>query len=101
MRPKPSDDPVMKTRAIIVSLSENLINGMFVNFESLFRTLLEGTQPEVVSLVHGSRLLPPEVNGAWTLHNFLGHGAATFALPQQKERGGCLGRTHAPYYHLT
>ena len=51
MRPKPSDDPVMKTRAIIVSLSENLINEPFANFESLVRALLEGTQPEVMSLV--------------------------------------------------
>ena len=47
MRPKPSDDPVMKTRAIIVSLSENLINETFANFESLFRALREGAQPEV------------------------------------------------------
>ena len=67
MRPKPSDDPVMKTRAIIVSLFENLINEMFANFESLFRVLLEGTQPEVMSLVHGSRLLLAEVNCAWPL----------------------------------
>jgi hypothetical protein len=49
MRPKPSDDPVMKTRAIIVSRSENLINETFANFESLFRALLEGTQPEVMA----------------------------------------------------
>ena len=40
MRPKPSDDPVMKTRAIIVSLSESLINETFANFESLFKALL-------------------------------------------------------------
>jgi hypothetical protein len=40
MRPKPSDDPVMKTRAIIFSLSENLINETFANFESLLRALL-------------------------------------------------------------
>ena len=51
MRPKPSDDPVMKTRAIIVSLSDNLINEPFANFESLVRASLEGTQPEVMSLV--------------------------------------------------
>jgi hypothetical protein len=55
----------MKTRAIIVSLSENLINEPFANFESLLRALLEGTQPEVMSLVHGSRLLLAEVNCAW------------------------------------
>jgi hypothetical protein len=36
--------------------------------------------------VHGSRLLLAEVNCAWPLHNFLSHDAATFALPQQKER---------------
>jgi hypothetical protein len=55
----------MKIRAIIVSLSENLINEMLANFESLFRALLEGTQPEVMSLVHGSRLLLAEVNCVW------------------------------------
>ena len=60
---------------------------MFANFESLFKALLEGTQPEVVSLVHGSRLLPPEVNCAWPLHTILGHDAVTFALPEQQERG--------------
>ena len=65
MRPKPSDDPVMKTRAMIVFLSENLINETFANVESLFRALLEGTQPEVMSLVHGSRLLLAEVNCVW------------------------------------
>ena len=36
--------------------------------------------------MHRSRLLLAEVNCAWPLHNFLGHDAATFALPQQKER---------------
>jgi hypothetical protein len=64
MRPKPSDDPVMKTRATIISLSENLINETFANFESLFRALLESTQSEVMSLAHGSRLLLAEVNCA-------------------------------------
>jgi hypothetical protein len=34
MRPKPSDEPVMKTRAMIVFLSENLMNETFANFES-------------------------------------------------------------------
>jgi len=52
---------------MIVSLSENLINETFANFESLFRALPEGTQPEVMSLVHGSRLLLAEVNCAWPL----------------------------------
>ena len=36
--------------------------------------------------MHGSGLLLAEVNCAWSLHNFLGHDAATFALYQQKER---------------
>jgi hypothetical protein len=39
-----------------------------------------------MSLVHGSRLLLAAVNCAWPLHNFLGHDAATFSLPQQRER---------------
>jgi len=82
MRPNPSDDPVIKTRAIIVSLSENHINETFANCETLFRALLEGTQPEVMSVVHGSRLLLAEVNCAWPLHNFLGHDAATNAWLQ-------------------
>ena len=73
MRPKPSDDPVMKTRAIIVCLSQNLINETFANFESLFRALLEGSQPEVMSLGHGSGLLLAEVKLRLPLHNFLGH----------------------------
>jgi hypothetical protein len=52
--------------------------------------LLEGAEPEIMSLVHSVRLLLAEVDCTRPLRNFLGHDVAAVVRLQQKERVICI-----------
>ena len=86
IRPKPSDDPVMKIRAINTCFSRKKKSDDRKFVGLMFRARFQRSQPNILPFVHNVRLLLAKFDRAGPLHNFFRHDVTPFVRPQGKER---------------